>query len=461
MSSHFKSTARRPKSANAPQTAKISTAKRRRNWKNFTARKPPLQIVANPFGHPQPFKRSRARARARFRSPSLVSPALARQVVLRNLPQLRAARVAHRVVYEADVRAPARAPAVNPRQLFGAGAVGPERAEVETVVAQGAEALAQLAGAHASIVVNDGGRLARGAGEGPRRRPLEVRVVRAVVRRDRADVGHGLDEARGRVVRREHSLAVPFRERRDARVERGQDAGRNLFDPVAGLRLAADDVEVVAVQTEVLEHEVGEALDLCVVLRADDRVDVEAEASAVSLFERVERADAVERAAPVAGHAAHAVVRLAVAVERDVKIKGKLGVRAKRAFDDLEGAAFQKSIGGDDEAPDAVVLDEETDDLRGVVPKGRLAARKPEVCDRRHRRGDARDLLEGQVAGPVQLLVVEAGFALRVAARGDEEDERAESALASGRAQQSVELGGPVRHGALGLRSGGLKGLSH
>src|SRR5204862_5472056 len=140
-------------------------------------------------------------------------------------------------------------------------------------------------------------------------------------------------------------------------------------------------------------------------------------------------------AAPVAGHAAHAVVRLAVAVERDVEVEVKLGVGGERAVNYLEGARFQQPVGRDDDAADAVVLDEELNYFGGVVAERRLAARKPEVCDGGHRRGDARDLFEGQVAGAVQLLVVEAGLTLRVAARGDEEYDRAQTLLASRGAQ--------------------------
>src|ERR1051325_3088964 len=57
------------------------------------------------------------RLRGRKRSQSFSSPAGARQVVPGHLQKLRAARVAHRVVDEADVRAPAGAPLVDLPQL--------------------------------------------------------------------------------------------------------------------------------------------------------------------------------------------------------------------------------------------------------------------------------------------------------------------------------------------------------
>src|SRR5918912_1433932 len=77
---------------------------------------------------------------------------------------------------------------------------------------------------------------------------------------------------------------------------------RHPLDGRAGFRLAADDVEVVPVEAEVVPEVVGEPFDLRVVLGADDRVDVQAEAAAEAILQRVERADAGERLLPVAGH---------------------------------------------------------------------------------------------------------------------------------------------------------------
>src|SRR3712207_8989999 len=57
----------------------------------------------------------------------------------------------------------------------------------------------------------------------------------------------------------------------------------------ARFRLAADEVEVVAVEFEIFPEITGEAFDFHVVLGADDRVDVEAQAFPVQFFQRVER----------------------------------------------------------------------------------------------------------------------------------------------------------------------------
>src|SRR5215204_2678756 len=111
-------------------------------------------------------------------------------------------------------------------------------------------------------------------------------------------------------------------------------------------------------------------------------------------------------------------------------------------------AAFQEAVRRDDDAADAVVLDEEAYHVVHIWPERRLAAREPEVCDGGHRPRDALDLLEGQVARAVQFLVVEAGLALRVAARRDEEDDRAEPSLTARGAEELDELCDLVRHPA-------------
>src|ERR1044071_2702727 len=107
----------------------------------------------------------------------------------------------------------------------------------------------------------------------------------------------------------------------------------------------------------------------------------------------------------------------------------QLRVCVERALHDVISALFDEGIRGDDEAANAVASDEEVNNFGGVVAQRGLATREPEVCDGRHRGGDLFYLREGEVARAVQLLVVKAGLTLRVATRGDEEDDRAEPLL--------------------------------
>src|SRR5437588_3839337 len=133
--------------ANAPRTARNSTNSARMILKKLITENLQSESLMR-FGRLQRDKRSRARPRSQSfarrldarliqharaphsSAPARLSPVPARQVVLRHLPQLRPARVAHRVVYEADVRAPARAPAVNLFEFRPPPFGIPQRAEV-------------------------------------------------------------------------------------------------------------------------------------------------------------------------------------------------------------------------------------------------------------------------------------------------------------------------------------------
>src|SRR6185436_20410288 len=94
----------------------------------------------------------------------------------------------HRVVDETDVRAPASLSAVNRGKLCFPRARIPQRSEVIVVVLESGEFLAQLAGAHIAVIIDDRDRFAGRAWEWPGGRGREVRMLRAIVRRDRTHV---------------------------------------------------------------------------------------------------------------------------------------------------------------------------------------------------------------------------------------------------------------------------------
>src|SRR5438132_9293231 len=56
------------------------------------------------------------------------------------------------------------------------------------------------------------------------------------------------------------------------------------------------------------------------------------------------------------------------------------------------------------------------------------------------------NLREGHIAGTIQLFMIKAGLAKRIAARGHKQDYGAEPLFALGRADELNELGGFVRH---------------
>lgn len=89
---------------------------------------------------------------------------------------------------EAHVSAPTGPASVN-RVEFSLPLLGcPERVKVVVVSRQGAKLLAQFARTNVAVVIDDRDRLACRAGKWPGGRTLEVRILSAIVRRDRTYV---------------------------------------------------------------------------------------------------------------------------------------------------------------------------------------------------------------------------------------------------------------------------------
>src|SRR5215210_1933639 len=97
------------------------------------------------------------------------SPTAACQIVPGQFVEHGAARVAHGIVYEADVRTPAGTSLVNRAKLALPLFSLPELAEIEVEVRERRKLFAQLAGAHVAVVINHDGRFARRAWKRPGR----------------------------------------------------------------------------------------------------------------------------------------------------------------------------------------------------------------------------------------------------------------------------------------------------
>ncbi len=138
-------------------------------------------------------------------------PRFASQVVLRRLVEQSAARMAHRVVNEAHVRTPTSLAAVYSIQFRVAFLGGPQRTKVEVVIGERRKFFPQLAGAHVTVVIDHGCRFARRARKWPGRGPLKVCVLRAIVRRDRANIGDVFNEPPAGIIVGEHAIAVALR----------------------------------------------------------------------------------------------------------------------------------------------------------------------------------------------------------------------------------------------------------
>src|SRR5688572_4578025 len=121
-------------------------------------------------------------------------------------------------------------------------------------------------------------------------------------------------------------------------------------------------------------------------------------------------------------------------------------VICESSIDDVKHTRLNKTVRGNDDAVDAIVCDKHVDDLRNIAAQSRLAAGEPEVRDWRHRARDFLDLRKRHVAGVVQLSVIKAGLAKRVAARSDEKNHCAETSLTRRGAQKLYKLGRFIRH---------------
>src|SRR6185369_4705033 len=159
-----------------------------------------------------------------------------------------------------------------------------------------------------------------------------------------------------------HPITVTLGEFRDVRVHCGQHCRRHLLYRVAHQRFTPNDVEILPIETEVVPHKLGEHLDLGVVLRTDDRVHIETKTICVFLLQRVQRLDTVECLLPVSGNTPNAIVRFAVTVESNVQIEIDRRVVSEGAVNNVINTLFDNSVGGNDDAVDAVVCNEQVDD---------------------------------------------------------------------------------------------------
>ena len=100
----------------------------------------------------------------------------------------------------------------------------------------------------------------------------------------------------------------------------------------------------MAVKAKVRPHEFAQLLDLAIVVSANYRVYVKPQAFFEFIFQGIKRFDAIERLLPVAGHAADAIMGLAIAVQGDIQIKIHSRVRTQGTIDNFADAILHQSI---------------------------------------------------------------------------------------------------------------------
>ena len=146
------------------------------------------------------------------------------------------------------------------------------------------------------------------------------------------------------------------------------------------------------------------------------------------------------------GYAANTIMRLALAVERDIQIQVERTMWTEGVVDNFIDPRLHESVGRNDEAPHSIIANKTIDDLRNVMTQRWLAAGQPQVSYWRHGAGDLLDLLERHVAWSIQLFMIEARAANRVAARSDEQNHRTKALFAFSRSQQLDKLDSFVWH---------------
>src|SRR6185295_5385473 len=96
-----------------------------------------------------------------------------------------------------------------------------------------------------------------GAGERPRIWSTKVGVLSAVMRGDRPHVGHVFYKPFALVIVSKHAIAVTLRQPGNVLIHSRQDLGGHLFDLVTHQRFAANDIEILTVELEVLPHKLA------------------------------------------------------------------------------------------------------------------------------------------------------------------------------------------------------------
>src|SRR5207244_12849002 len=114
-----------------------------------------------------------------------------------------------------------------------------------------------------------------------------------------------------------------------------------------------------------------------------------------------------------------------------------------RSYDNV---THTETVVGNYQPVSAVVTNPHVDDFGHIVTQRGFATREPKVSNLRHRARKLLNLRKRHVAGAIQLFVIETGLAERIAARGDKQNDCAETLFAFRRAQQLHELNGFVWH---------------
>jgi len=122
-------------------------------------------------------------------------------------------------------------------------------------------------------------------------------------------------------------------------------------------------------------------------------------------------------------------------------VKFETLILRQTVFRYLVNAVRLESVRRKVDIADAIIANEQIDDLRKFFPQRRLAAAEPEIRKCRCRPGQLNDLVPREIPLMIQLVPVETGLARRIAVRCDKENDRIQFSLAADPPNTRVSLG--------------------
>ena len=236
-----------------------------------------------------------------------------------------------------------------------------------------------------------------------------------------ADEGGLGQETRRRRERLEEAICHDIVEGHEAGVELLDIGdGKGLHALVRGI--AAHGLEKMRRELMFSEKILGEVIEFVVGVGGDHcrGVHVETWMARVELLHTPEGPDHPGEASL---DTADAIVSLGETIDGKVQVDRQLRAAYEEGADHPLDGLCEETVRWEVDRLDPVMDIERFDDLDEVIAQEGLAAGEPELVEGGRCLGDPLDLLEGHISVGVQLAGVKAGFALRVAARGDEEED--------------------------------------
>src|SRR5262245_11953056 len=158
------------------------------------------------------------------------------------------------------------------------------------------------------------------------------------------------------------------------------------------------------------------------IVAGDYRVDIDDESEPERSFEFSQQSSALQRLFEIARHAPHQIVRFTKPVKSDIDVKFELLILRKTMLGDFEYAVRFAPVRRQVDVANAIIANEEVDDLGQFPSERRLATTEPQICKWRRVLRELHNLFPREIAFLVQLIPIEARLARRVAVGGDKKN---------------------------------------